>query len=147
MPTATIRVRRARVAFVAALSLAPALASAQPQEEHDTSALAKETQNPVGGVTSLPFQFNFNTGGGLADQTFVNVIFQPVFSLEASPTWNVIVRTVIPMDSLPTDSGRSTGIGDIQEQLYVSPAATPRPISSSCSRSSTTTSAAGGRPR
>ena len=41
---------------------------AQSEEEHpapDTTELAKQTQNPVADLISLPFQFNFNNGGGL----------------------------------------------------------------------------------
>jgi hypothetical protein len=52
-------------------------ASAQPV---DTTALAKATQNPVGDLISLPFQFNFNTAGDLGDRTFFNRNFQPVIT-------------------------------------------------------------------
>jgi len=31
----------------------------------DATALAKQSQNPVGSLVSVPFQFNFNTGGDL----------------------------------------------------------------------------------
>lgn len=38
--------------------------------------LAKATQNPVGDLLSLPFQFNFNSGGGVADgRTSYNLNF------------------------------------------------------------------------
>jgi hypothetical protein len=33
------------------------------------AALAKQTQNPVGGLVSLPFQFTFNSAGDLEDGT------------------------------------------------------------------------------
>ena len=42
------------------------IASAAAQ---DTTALAKTSQNPVGDIMSGPFEFNFNGGGGLEDQT------------------------------------------------------------------------------
>jgi hypothetical protein len=47
------------------LLLIPVTANAQATGEHDVAALAKATQNPVGDLTTLPFQFNFNTGGDL----------------------------------------------------------------------------------
>ena len=48
--------------FVFAACGADGAQSAQPPV-HDVTALAKETQKPVGNVVSVPFQFNFNTGG------------------------------------------------------------------------------------
>ena len=35
----------------------------------NATALAKQTQNPVADLVSIPFQFNFNSGGGLDDGT------------------------------------------------------------------------------
>ena len=72
--------RLARIAAAAALIVVgatPVLGQAQ-QPAHDVNALAKETQNPVGSLISVPFQFNFNTGGDLEDRTFFNLNFQPV---------------------------------------------------------------------
>jgi len=88
----------------------------------DAAALAKASQNPVGDLIALPFQINFNTGGGLADQTFLNVNFQPVMPFKLSENWNVVARTIIPLNSLPGPNGvRFSGVGDIQEQIYVTP--------------------------
>ena len=67
----------------------------------DTTELAKQTQNPVGDLISLPFQFNFNTGGDLGDGTFFNLNFQPVIPFRLSDDWTAIARTIIPIDSVP----------------------------------------------
>jgi hypothetical protein len=76
----------------------------------------------VGGLISIPFQFNFNTGGDLSDRTFFNVNFQPVIPFRASRNWNVIARTIVPVDSMPApDGARFSGLGDIQEQVFVTP--------------------------
>jgi len=96
------------------------------QESHpavDVTALAKKTQNPVGDVISLPFQFNFNNGGGLGDQTFFNLNFQPVAPARLTPKWSLIVRAIVPFNSVPggTPGERIKGVGDIQAQLYVTP--------------------------
>ena len=97
---------------------APALA--QTPEETDTTALAKKTQNPVGDVTTLPFQFNFNTGGDLGDQTLFNLNFQPVIPFKLTDNWSMIARTIVPVSSIPSANGISySGVGDIQEQLFV----------------------------
>jgi hypothetical protein len=115
-------VKRAFLGASAMLALAATLSRAQAQE--DPTALAKKTQNPVGDLISFPLQFNFNTGGGFGDATFYNLNFQPVVPIKLSPKWNVIARTIVPFVSLPgaTPADRARGIGDIQEQLFLSPA-------------------------
>jgi hypothetical protein len=62
-------------AFLQMVSSGP-LAAQKPEDE--ATKLAKATQNPVADLVSLPFQFNFNTGGGFDDGTFFNLNFQPV---------------------------------------------------------------------
>ena len=95
----------ARLALAGALSLLGARPSAaqQPVEDEQTK-LAKATQNPVSDLVSLPFQFNFNTGGGLEDQTFFNLNFQPVVPIKGVlREWTIIARTIVPYVSIPTD--------------------------------------------
>ena len=110
-------------AFVALVGMtAPAAAQTSPAASDETS-LAKQTQNPVSSLTSLPFQFNFNGGGDLKDQTLFNLNFQPVIPFQINARWNAIARTIVPIDSVPAGpTTRYSGIGDIQEQLYLSPA-------------------------
>jgi hypothetical protein len=83
-------------------------------------ALAKQTQNPVADLVSIPFQFNWNTGGGLGDQTLQVINIQPVLPLALDDDWLLVSRTIVPLVNVPLPSGaRSTGIGDIQEQMYL----------------------------
>jgi hypothetical protein len=71
----------------------------------------------------VPFQFNFNTGGDLEDKTLFNVNFQPVVPFRLSANWNAIARTIVPIDSVPGPNGEQfSGVGDIQEQLFITPA-------------------------
>jgi hypothetical protein len=73
--------------------------------ESDATALAKETQNPVG-----------------------DVAFQPVVPLHVSSGLTLITRTIVPIVSFPAPGRtRLSGIGDIQEQLFFT-AAHPGPI-------------------
>ncbi len=99
--------------------------SACAQEEHpavDATELAKQTQNPVASLISVPFQFNFNSGGGFEDGTFFNLNFQPVIPFKLTEDWNMIARTIVPIISLPGPEGtRFSGVGDIQEQIFISP--------------------------
>jgi len=99
------------------------VASQQPTEDEATR-LAKATQNPVADLVSLPFQFNFNNGGGLDDRTFFNLNFQPVVPIKGVlEKWTIIARTIVPYVSVPTGpDSRQGGLGDIQEQLFFTPA-------------------------
>lgn len=101
----------------------PAFAQQPAAPAEDATALAKKTQNPVGDLISVPFQFNFNTGGGLKDQTFLNLNIQPVIPFELNDDWNIVVRTIIPINSAPAPNGttRYSGVGDIQEQVFMTP--------------------------
>jgi hypothetical protein len=97
----------------------PALTEAEQKAQ--AAALAKETQNPVADLNTIPIQFNWNTGGGLGDQTMQVINVQPVFPLPINKEWNVVSRTVVPIVNAPSGGGeRSTGIGDIQEQMFLS---------------------------
>jgi hypothetical protein len=102
----------------------PALLLAQKPAEDEATRLAKATQNPVADLVSLPFQFNFNTGGGLDDQTFFNLNFQPVMPVKGVvPNWTIIARTIVPYVSVPAGGGtRQGGLGDIQGQFFLTPA-------------------------
>ena len=118
---------RQRVVALAALAAATWTTAARAQEaappqQHDATALAKATQNPVGDLISLPFQFNFNTGGDLDERTFFNLNFQPVIPFKLTDEWNVIARTIVPINSAPGPDGtRFSGVGDIQQQLFITP--------------------------
>jgi hypothetical protein len=115
--------RHAAGVAIAALTLISTTAHGQEQPPSDASDLAKKTQNPVSDLTSLPFQFNFYSGGGLGKQTQMVLNFQPVIPIKTVTGYNIIARTIVPFVSIPTGSGTtSSGIGDIQEQLFLSPA-------------------------
>src|SRR5262245_45768187 len=95
--------------------------SQEAEPQHDASDLAKQTQNPVSSVISVPFQFNFNSGGGLNDRTLFNLNFQPVIPFKLTSSLNLIARTIVPIVSVPAGDLRFSGVGDIQEQLFFSP--------------------------
>jgi hypothetical protein len=96
-------------------------AAAAAAAENPMLELARASQNPVADMNSIPFQFNWYTGGGLGDNTMMQTLIQPVLPLALSKNWNIVSRTVIPLISSPTpDSGRAKGLGDIQEQIFFS---------------------------
>ena len=97
--------------------------SAQEKPPMDATALAKQTQNPVADLVTIPFQFNFNSGGGLSDGTLFNLNFQPVIPIKVTPDWTIIARTIIPFLSSPGPGGTQvSGLGDIVLQTFLSPA-------------------------
>ena len=88
----------------------------------DLGALAKESQNPVANLNTIPLQWNFNSGGGLGAQSLSILNVQPVLPLPLNAKWLLVSRTVIPFVNIPGDSGvRFKGIADIQQQFYFSP--------------------------
>src|SRR5580658_1671731 len=76
-------------------------AALSPDTDQSVTALAKETQNPVGDIVSVPFQFNFNSGGAYVDQTFFNLNFQPVIPIHLNSKVTYITRTIVPVVSIP----------------------------------------------
>lgn len=109
-----------------ALGLPAALAAQQTETPAEVNAraesLAKEAQNPVADMVSLPVQFNWTTGGGLGEETQQIINIQPVLPLAITDDWLLISRTIVPMVNLPGPGGeRIKGIADVQEQIYLTP--------------------------
>lgn len=99
-----------------------AVSAAQPASEED---LAKETQNPVSDLISVPFESNFNFGVGPNDDLQYILYVQPVVPFRLSEDWNLITRTIIPLIDQPElgpGVGDVFGLGDIQLSLFLSPA-------------------------
>jgi hypothetical protein len=98
------------------------VSAAQPASEED---LAKETQNPVSDLISVPFESNFNFGVGPNDDLQYILYVQPVVPFRLSEDWNLITRTIIPLIDQPElgpGVGDVFGLGDIQLSQFLSPA-------------------------
>lgn len=63
----------------------------------DTEELAKESQNPIANLISVPFQnnTNFNVGRLDNDQNILNI--QPVIPFKLNENWNLITRWIMPV--------------------------------------------------
>jgi hypothetical protein len=126
MPHRMVRGRLVVIVMLAIAGHRSGLAAQAPPAsapQHDLQSLAKATQNPVGDLISVPLQFNFNTGGDLEDRTYFNFNLQPVIPFKASNDWNIIARLIVPMSSLPgPDTTRYSGVGDIQAEIFFTPA-------------------------
>ena len=105
--------------------------SAAPESEHgdDTAGksateLAKETQNPVADLISVPFQnnTNFNYGPLKGTQNILNL--EPVIPIHLNENWNIITRTIMPFTwqpALAPNVGSAFGLGNTALSLFLSP--------------------------
>lgn len=112
---------------VAAALLAPCL-PARADTAHDPEglgALAREAQNPLARMYSLPFQNNTNLQMGPRGHTQNILNIQPVLPFGLNDDWNLITRSVLPVTSQPgmmPGQGTSFGLGALQTSLFLSPA-------------------------
>src|SRR5579871_6670054 len=61
------------------------------------SDLAKQIQNPIGDLISLPLQYNVNFGYGPHRGTQRVLNLQPVIPFHINDDWNLITRTILPV--------------------------------------------------
>jgi len=140
MPVVMANVPRRAVSAVAILLVIATNATARAQDgddsakadaakavaQHKTEAdLAKQSQNPVANLISLPLQYNYYTAGGLGDNSEMILNVQPVLPLPVGERWLVISRTIVPFVSIPlsvpfplTGDIRTGGIADVQEEAF-----------------------------
>jgi len=105
------------LALMAWLAL-PAGVAAQSAEE-----LARQTQNPVASLVSVPLQGNWDFGIGDRDATATLLNIQPVMPFAVSSSTNVILRVIMPLTSQPGPDGtRINGLSDIVATAFFSPA-------------------------
>jgi len=94
-------------------------------QEAKNSDLAKQAQNPVASLISLPFQNNTNFGIGPDDETQNILNIQPVWPFTLNEDWNLITRTILPVVSQPDiltgGEGRTNGVGDTTFTGFFSP--------------------------
>jgi hypothetical protein len=94
-------------------------------EESEQSKLAKQAQNPIASLISLPIQNNTNFGIGPDDETQNITNIQPVWPFRLGDNLNLITRTIVPLISQPNfytaGQGRKFGLGDISFTAFFSP--------------------------
>ena len=94
-------------------------------QEVSETELARQTQNPVGNLISLPFENNITFDTGPRDKIQNILEIQPVYPASLNDSWNLITRTIAPVisqpgfqgrrersDGIETGSDRTDGLGD-----------------------------------
>jgi hypothetical protein len=65
--------------------------------EDSDAEIAKQLNNPVASLISVPFQANWDFRMGPLDKgTQFKLNFQPVIPLQLNKDWNLIIRTIVP---------------------------------------------------
>jgi hypothetical protein len=89
--------------------------------------LAKQTQNPVASLISVPFQANWDVGIGDREAVGTTLNIQPVAPFPLTKSWNAILRVIMPVVSQPADDGlRINGMSDTVATVFLSPARPPK---------------------
>jgi hypothetical protein len=89
--------------------------------------LARQSQNPVANLISVPFQNNTNVGLGQFDRTGNILNIQPVLPTPLSKDLLLINRVILPLayqPELAPGVGNTFGLGDIFYQGFLSPVTT-----------------------
>lgn len=92
--------------------------------ETDAHELAKKLSNPVASLISFPFQSNFDFGMGTGSGWRYQMNIQPVVPFRLNSKWNLISRTILPVihQHNVVDTGTQSGLGDITQSFFFSPA-------------------------
>ena len=114
-----------RTLLLVVLPVLLALPTCGQESDKETEKLAKDTQNPVASLISVPLQnnTNFSIGPYGRDQNVLNI--QPVVPVRVSENWNLIIRAITPIIYQPdyTQANNGTfGLGDMYPTFFLSPA-------------------------
>ena len=130
---------RRGLAVTLGLGLSTAPAAAQTDDEpaepptgasaSSDAELARQLNNPISSLISVPFQENIDFGIGPADGYRSTLNIQPVVPIQVADDWNLILRTILPViqqGDVTAQGAEEFGLGDVLQSFFFSPR-TPGP--------------------
>lgn len=106
-------------------------AAAAGGAEIDQSTLAKQANNPIANLISVPVENDWDFGLGPAHATRYLANIQPVIPFSLNEDWNLITRTIVPVidrqalvnsPNAPASLRQNqSGLGDIEQSFFLSP--------------------------
>jgi hypothetical protein len=120
--------RRAALVAMGSLLVSPAAVAQslpeRPLTENDETELAREVENPISKLGSIPFQNEVDFGIGPYNRVRNTLSVQPTYGFALTRDVGIVSRTRVPIVSRPDlmqPSGTTFGVGDVTEALFVVP--------------------------
>jgi len=96
-----------------------------PAAADEMGDLAKQSQNPISSLISVPFENITSFNNGPEDAVFNTLLVKPVYPLGLTEELNLVNRAIIPVmyqEEFIDGIGSKFGLGDITYQGFFSPA-------------------------
>ena len=108
--------------------------TAHAQTEEEIAEFARKAQDPLGDVKAIMTDNTIGFNGGPGEDTSYGFQIQPVYSLDTTGDWNMLLRGVVPVIGVEPGvvippigpeprppQGSSWGVGDSIVQMFFSP--------------------------
>jgi hypothetical protein len=125
---------KATLIFLVLFGLLLVNANVQAQDDDALAEFARKAQDPLGDIKALMTDNTIAFDGGPNDDTSYSFQLQPVYSLDTTGNWNMLLRGIVPIAGLEPGvvappigpeprppAGSTWGISDSIVQMFFSP--------------------------